>query len=272
MLKIELMKKILCPTDFSETANQAIAYAAMIAKKAEAELTLFNVQSIFALHDEEASPAIETIRERLEEQKNQVVKVFNIACRIEVLPSDKNLTDIISQHAKGFDLIVMGTNGADDNYELFFGSRSYQIAKEVSVPVLLIPTGCTYRDIYTIGFALEYELGQELPMKQLATFASLLEAKVTVLQVKSTYKREEELNAEQIQARTKMLYNLMDLEFDTIFSDEVSDSINGYIEKNNINVLALCSIHYNFIKTIFHSSVIKALSSTAGYPIFIFHK
>ncbi|MBK5280289.1 MAG: universal stress protein, partial [Bacteroidia bacterium] len=252
------MKKILCPTDFSETANQAIAFASMIAKKAKAELTLFNVQSIFALHDTEVIPAIETIREQLEQQKNQVIKLFNIACRAEILPSDKNLTDIISRHAKGFDLIVMGTNGADDNYELFFGSQSYQIAKEVSVPVMLIPTGCAYKDIYTIGFALEYELGQELPMKQLATLASLLEAKVTVLQVKSTYKREEELNEEQIQTRTKMLYNLMDLEFDTIFSDEVSDSINGYIEKNNINVLAVCSIHYNFIKTIFHNSIIKA--------------
>lgn len=266
------MKKILCPTDFSETANQAIAYAAKIAKKTKAELTLFNVQSIFAFHEAEENLATETVRERLEEQMNQVMKVFDITCLTEVIPSDKNLTDIISEHAKGFDLIVMGTNGADDNYELFFGSRSYQVAKEVSIPVLMIPTGCAYQDIYTIGFALDYELGQELPMKQLAAFASLLGAKVTVVQVKSTYKREEELDAEQIQARTKMFYNLLDLEFDTIFSDEVSDSISGYIEKNNINVLALCSVHYNFIKTIFHSSVIKALSSTAGYPIFIFHE
>lgn len=41
------MKKILCPTDFSETAQNAIAYAAKLAQTTEAMLVLFNVQSIF---------------------------------------------------------------------------------------------------------------------------------------------------------------------------------------------------------------------------------
>jgi hypothetical protein len=41
------MKKILCPTDFSETAHNAIAYAAKLAKATNCELTLLNVQSMF---------------------------------------------------------------------------------------------------------------------------------------------------------------------------------------------------------------------------------
>lgn len=41
------MKKILCPTDFSEPAHNAIAYAAKLAQATNCELTLLNVQSMF---------------------------------------------------------------------------------------------------------------------------------------------------------------------------------------------------------------------------------
>ena len=41
------MKKILCPTDFSDTAQNAVAYAAKLAQAMHADLTLLNVQSVF---------------------------------------------------------------------------------------------------------------------------------------------------------------------------------------------------------------------------------
>ena len=41
------MKKILCPTDFSGAAQNAIAYAAKLAHALDAQLTLLNVQSLF---------------------------------------------------------------------------------------------------------------------------------------------------------------------------------------------------------------------------------
>ncbi len=270
------MKKILCPTDFSDTADQAIAYAAALCKKIGAELTLLNIQSVFSLPTEQVIKgkylATKEAREKLDDQSYQVMDVFKISCLSEVVASNSSLSDIITQRGKDFDLIVMGTNGADDYYEFFFGSRSYQVAKESYVPVLLIPTGCRYEDISTIVFAFDYEKEQEFPMKQLVKFTSLLNAKITIVQVKEHYKREAEVSSKQIEERTKMLYNLSDIEFDTVFSDEVSSSIHDYVIKTKAEALALCSIQHNFIEAIFHKSVIKQLSSTVNYPIFIFHE
>ena len=38
------MKKILCPVDFSETSQNAIAYAAKLSKATGSMLTLLNIQ------------------------------------------------------------------------------------------------------------------------------------------------------------------------------------------------------------------------------------
>lgn len=269
------MKKILCPTDFSDTADQAIAYAAKLCKKIGAELTLLNVQSVFSLPAEEVIKgkflATEPILERLDEQSYQVMDVFKISCRSEVQASNSSLSDSIIQRAKDFDLIVMGTNGSDDYYDFFFGSRSYQVAKESTIPVLLIPGGCGYQDISTLAFAFDYEHEQEFSVKQLIEFTNLLNAKINIVQVKDHYKREAEVNSKDVEERTKMLYNLSDIEFDTVFSDEISSSINTYVLETKADALALCSINHSIITKLFHTSVIKALSANSGYPIFIFH-
>jgi nucleotide-binding universal stress UspA family protein len=269
------MNKILCPTDFSEAAEQAIAYAAKICKKTGAELTLLNVQTIFSLPPEEVIKgkflATEPVRSRLEDQCYQVMQVFKISCLSDVEPSNRSLSDIITERAKDFDLIVMGTNGADDYYQFFFGANAYQVVRQSTVPVMLIPRGCGYQDISTIVFAYDYEYEQKLPIKQLNTIAQLLNAKVTVLQVKEHFTHEAEVKAKEIEqyGRTN---TALDIHFDTIYSDEVISSINSYVLRNEADALALCSMNPSIIQTLFHKSVIKTLSATATYPLLIFHK
>lgn len=270
------MIRILCPTDFSDTADFAIAYAAALCKKIGAELTLFNVQSILSLPAEEIIKgkhlATEPILEKLEEQCYQVMEMFKITCNAEVQPWNGLLVDILAKRSSDFDLLIMGTNGADDYYEYFFGSRSYQVAHETSIPVLLIPTGCQYKNISTIVYAFDYEHEQLLPMAQLSKWAKLLEVKVTVLQVKKHYSREEELYSEEVEQRVINSHDLPDVVFDTIYNDDAISSIHSYFIKNQYDALALCSTQHSFIRNIFHKSLVRTLSSAATYPLFIFHE
>jgi nucleotide-binding universal stress UspA family protein len=270
------MKRILCPTDFSEAADQAIAYAAKLCKKINAELTLLNVQSIFSLPPKEVIKgkflATEPISTRLEEQCYQVMKVFKITCLSEVEPSNKGLSNIIADRAKDFDLIVMGTKGADDYYQFFFGSNSYQVIRASSIPVMLIPQGCGYQDISAIVFAYDYEHEQKLPITQLNKWAKLMNAKVTVLQVKEHYTRDAELRSKAIQQSSQIHATTIDVNFDTVYSDEVINSIDSYVLRNEANALALCSMNPTIVQTLFHKSVIKELSAIANYPVFVFHE
>ena len=66
------MKKILCPTDFSDTALNGIVYAAKFAHHIGATLTLFNVQSLFNINPLDVVQGkivrVNTYKELLEKQ------------------------------------------------------------------------------------------------------------------------------------------------------------------------------------------------------------
>jgi len=270
------MIKILCPTDFSDAADNAVAYAAALAKKTGAELTLFNVQSIMSLPVIEIFKdkvlAVQPIVEKLEAQCNQVMEVFNITCLAEVQPENGLLVDIITKQSKDFDLLIMGTNGADDYNDFFFGSHSYQVAIESLIPVLLIPSACRYKAITAMVYAYDYEREQLLPMFQLAKWAELVEAKITVLQVKSHYSRDVEVSSEAVEATIVNSNALPDVKFDTVYEDDAFTGVQGYFVKNEYDALSICSVQHSFITKIFHKSLLKELSSGANYPLFIFHE
>jgi nucleotide-binding universal stress UspA family protein len=274
------MIKILCPTDFSDAADNAIAYAAALSKKTGAELTLFNVQSMMSL------PVVEIfndkvltaqpIVEKLEAQSHQVMDVFNITCLTNVQPENGLLVDIIAKRSKDFDLLIMGTNGADDYGDYFFGSHSYQVAIESLIPVLLIPSACSYKEIATMVYAYDYDYDyeheQQLPMVQLSKWVEFLKAKITVLKVKSHYSREVEVSSQEIEERIVNSNGLPDVKFDTVYEDDAFRGVQSYFVKNEYDALALCSIQHSFITNIFHKSLIQELSSGGNYPLFIFHK
>jgi nucleotide-binding universal stress UspA family protein len=272
------MKKILCPTDFSETADQAIAYAAKLCKKIGAELTLLNVQSIFSLPPQEVIKgkylATKSIAEQLEDRCYEVMKVFKITCLSEVEPSNSRLSDVIAARASTYDLIVMGTNGADDLYDFFFGSRSYQVVKKSNTPILLLPNGCGYKDISSVVFAFDYQESHELPLTQLGKFTNLLESTITILQVKKKYVHKEETESKEIRDGLTVIDNMTGINFETIYADDIGFGINQYMLKGDRDALALCSIHHGMgsIESLFHKSVIKQLSATANYPIYVFHE
>jgi len=270
------MIKILCPTDFSESADNAVAYAAALSNRIGAELTLFHLQSIMSLPVieifEDRVLAVQPIMEKLQVQCHQVMDVFNITCLAEVQPENGVLVDIIATRSKDFDLMIMGTNGVDDYNDFFFGSHSYQVAVESLIPVLLIPSICGYKEITTMVYAYDYEREQMLPMVQLGKWAELLAAKITVLKVKNHYSREVEVSSREVEEGIVQSNNLPDVKFDTVYEDDAFGGVDHYFVKNEYDALSLCSVQHSFITNIFHKSLVKELSSGANYPLFIFHK
>jgi len=99
------MKKILCPTDFSKTAESAVAYAAKLAQKTGAHLALFNVQSLVDRTPEEAifgeQMNAQLAYDRLEELSQEVSKVFKISCNGNVATTISGLTKVIETEASG---------------------------------------------------------------------------------------------------------------------------------------------------------------------------
>jgi len=269
--------KILCPTDFSETAENAIGYAAKFAHQTGAELTLFNVQSLLELNTLEfvrgSSLRVEAYKELLEEESLRVSKTFKIACYAEVQPSSVSLTQTIADHAKGYDLIIMGTKGTANLFQFLSGSHAYKAASKTNVPALIIPSGCLYSEVKNVVYAVDYLRERKLPIQQLIPIINALKAQVTVLQVveeAQSKDMEDELMELQsiLQQRCR---EKLTLQFETIRSSEISTSIDKYIRKTQPDALALCTVDRNYLEKLFHKSVIQNLSSVSKYPLFVFH-
>lgn len=272
------MKKILCPTDFSATAHNAIAYAAKLAQATNCELTLLNVQSMFDFSRVEIIRGKETtvagVAQQLEAQSREITKTFKISCYAEVEPSFRKLSAVIHDSAKGYDLIVMGTDGPDDLYQFFGGSNTYNAIVKSDIPLLLIPAGYTYSEIKTMVYAYDYLRERNLPLARLVPFLKAVNCRLTVLQVmEEAYSEVAEDDLKELQFIIRNFYgDDLHYEYDTIRSSEVAQSINSYILRNQPDALALCSIHRNLIQNIFHKSIIKDISAVSNYPVLVFHQ
>lgn len=269
------MKKILSPTDFSPTSYNAITYAAKLAQLMGAELTLLNVQSLYDITPVEFITGkqftLKATSEKLQAQCQEVSKVFRIACNAEVEPTYHKLSTVISDKAGHYDLLVMGSNGADDLYQFFLGSNTYNALTKSKTAALVIPEGHLYSEIKHIVYAFDYLRERKLPIAPLLKFARSLEAEITVLQVMEearSKKADEELRELQfiLQPQTEGY----PVNYETIRSNDVSKSIDSFILKTQPDILALCSLHRNFIENVFHKSVIKSISSISSYPVFVF--
>lgn len=270
------MKKILCPIDFSSTADHAVATAAKLAQKTGAQLDLFNVQSALKMTPTEmlTGSAMEMVGKtaRLEELSSQISRVYKISCYGNVKASTRSLPHLIAEAGNGYDLLVMGTDGADQTYDAIFGTNSYQVASQSSVPILLLPSNYEYEGFANIVFAMDYFHTLTSPPEQLVKWADLFDARITFLQVMTDeYKHLHEGKLSEAQRLLKRILNEKHQNFKTLYSDHPVEGIADYIKVNECNVLALCFRHHSLLQKILHRNVIKDLSAIIPCPLFIFH-
>jgi hypothetical protein len=86
------------------------------------------------------------------------------------------------------------------------------------------------------------------------------------------YVKDDEDRFNQAQIHLKKIYGLrIPIDITTIYSDQPIEGINSYTSSNECDALAICARDHTFIEKLFHKSVMKTLSVTAQYPVFVFH-
>jgi nucleotide-binding universal stress UspA family protein len=271
------MKRILCPTDFSDAALSGIAYAAKLAKKIGADITLFNVVALTDLFPEEVligeQANTDAAKARLETQSREVSRVFKVSCFGEAEATASSVSQVIATKASDFDLVVMGTNGIDDLSQFLLGSKTYRAIRKAAIPAIIVPEQTIYSDINELVYAYDYWRNNKLPITQIISFTKLTGCNLTILQVmEKSISREAEAELRLSQQAIQNLYSEdVNLKFETIHADSIIDGINTYMKENQADMLGLCSEHHGFLSSLFHKSVLKSIAGSANYPILVFH-
>lgn len=273
------MKKLICPTDFSNAANNAIEYASKLAQKLEATIEILNFQTISP-----ASPIASGISARenrpkaeqtLENICNEVSKTFNIFCRYKSETTTATLERAINSKAARDNIIVMGTNGIDDSYQYIFGTNTYHVIKKSKCPVWVIPEDAAYKDIKKVVFAWDYSQDNHLSFLQLETLLGIFNPEITMLHIS---KQKTPISDDVYRALQEEIYNTFgekeNIRFDRIYSDDpdtFAEITDNYIHDSQADLLAVSFYDRGVLRNIFHGTLVKDLSEIADYPLLVMH-
>lgn len=190
------MKKLLVPLDFSSSNQNVFSYASSLARRSQAELTIFPTGSKRLLKNTSeflfsSTDSIEKLEGALKD--NDVCKaIIDVARQLQAkkvnfrvkIDSGSLLRRIVREAAsESYDLLVVGANEPSRLRSYLRGNLFTALLKDVSVPIFIVPTKKEFNEIDHITYAVDLSDYDPNIIRQVKTIASLFDAKLTIAHV-----------------------------------------------------------------------------------------
>jgi nucleotide-binding universal stress UspA family protein len=143
------IKRILCPTDFSEPSGHAVATAGELALQFGAEICVIHVLPVVGLPPSDPNfvlsvPEYERLLHNDADEKLQAVardlrsRQVRVTTRVANGHAGHEIVRVARE--ENFDLIVIATQGQSRLEHVLFGSVAERVVRLADRPVLSIPT------------------------------------------------------------------------------------------------------------------------------------
>ena len=141
------LRKVLVPTDFSESARHALTYGISFAREYEAELTLLHVVENLTVgyaSDLFPVPMAEVFQEISGYAKVELAKLGaevrkrDVAVAEQVVQGKPSAEIIRFARETEVDMIVLGTHGKGMLDQALFGSTTERVVRRAPCPVLTV--------------------------------------------------------------------------------------------------------------------------------------
>lgn len=274
------IQKIVVPTDFSETADNALQFAIDLAKKLSAKVHVVHIHSP-ALHGPSA-PKLVDEGGGIEYKKSLLQAIKTPPLGEEELSEDQ---EYISETTliKGFvaeeiqkisqdrktDLIVMGTTGQGGIMEKLFGSISLEVARKATCPVILVPDKARFYGFKNIVYASNYHPAEETVLPKVFNFARLFKPVLHFAHINEQKQNKYFVQSNylgQISTDEHMTFKLT-----TIESENVMKGLNRYTEEQKAELVIMATIQRNFLSQLFHKSITQRMVFNTKIPLLILH-
>ena len=144
---MEVIKKILLPTDFSEGAEAVLSYVLSLAKKYDAHIDILHVIHEFGDMTDFYVPHIsyDVMEKEMEEAARKNMENFcrenvegKAGFKIHTRKGPPFLEIINAARELDSDLIVMGTHGRTGIDHILFGSTAEKVVRKSPIPVMTV--------------------------------------------------------------------------------------------------------------------------------------
>jgi nucleotide-binding universal stress UspA family protein len=269
------IERINCPFDFTRTGRIGLNYAGMLAAALGARLTIFYDEPSVWTEElqlyEDRNDSAKGIRRLLKLEAENMEAKFGIEVNYAIDLTTDSIEVPVGSMSTDYDLIVMGTNGADNLYQHVFGINTHHLLGLTRCPVLMIPLGYGLHLPKQMVYAFDVETNPDFLAGQLERLALPLKADVRTLCVvgdgTAEAERKIDLLGEMLGIREHKEFNW---DFEPTYSDEAVSSVDQYMKDSNMDILALSYHHRTLFEKLFKENVNKKISRIADYPVLVF--
>ncbi len=281
--KHEQMKRILIPTDFSENAWNTVLYAIQLFEGTSCEFYLLNAYDITPVelmstvssqrvgHFYEAvkKESVETLKMILDDITNSNPDEKHV---FKSISKSGTLTEAVDESFNDthFDMIIIGTKGATGAKEIFLGSNTQKVIRNIDAcPILVVPEDSFFENISEIAFATNFErIYYDAEIKPIIDLAKLQNAMVRMIHVYDT----PELNQMQRFNANKLEHYFKSIHYDFhVIRDfsTIEKAIQAFLEELEINLLVMIKYQHSFIERLTREAVIKKITFHTNIPFLV---
>ena len=283
------MKTILVPTDFSETSLVTTKYALDLAEHVGAQkIILYHTYSVPAPVNYGIIPAEPILLNEelidfdsldkgavdgLKHFKNELKSFIPEGIEIELLAKHGFLIEDIkiTQKEVGADIIIMNVTGGGTFSENIIGSDALIVARQASVPVIILPPKSSGRSISNILLVSDFEeVKKSVPTSQIKEMLDATKARLNILHLskENSYPYNEN-SAERY--LFEALFEGYNLSFHFIYALNFADGINDFAEENNMDLVVVIPKKHSLLESIFVKSHTKELAFHSHIPVMVVH-
>ncbi len=281
------MKSILIPTDFSEAADNAYLYGLHLANHLDLKIyVLYSYMSpvLSATHGGQPE-LLQSIYEEIELSKFDTFKK-NVAV-LRKLAAENNLdpNNVVFLFEEGplvssvkktianedIYAIVMGTIGASGISQAIIGTNTVNVIKNVTKPVLAIPTKAKFKPIDKVAFTTLFRDKDKPALQEIVRISEKVPFDVYCVNVLNNpdYIADVLIAAEEWGKE----YDNANLEFVFLEKEEtVENTVNKFLAENKVDILAVVKRNRNFFDRLINASLSNEFVFHSHIPTWVFHE
>ncbi|MDQ3292229.1 MAG: universal stress protein [Bacteroidota bacterium] len=277
------MKKILCPTDFSKTATNAVEVAAMVAHYLQASLTLLHVIHLPLI--DTTDTALEA-NEVLENQKQHAIEKLTKMCQhltqkhgqgfcdYDFIVKESLLVDAVKNMCRheDFEMVVIGTTGGGNTLEeILIGSNTQAVIEGVKCPVLAVPAKTLVQPFRHMVFASNYHPEDSEAIQQLLKLAAIFKAELEIVHVSQKESTDNQSKAYQFRENLRAQLPGINLNFQEVIHPDEVEGLKGYLTTTQADMLAILKKHKGFLSNLFSQSLSEQMTYQTKLPLLVYH-
>lgn len=277
------VKKILFPTDFSPTAQNAFKHCLILADYYQAKIEVLHVVfPEYAAMDvpvvsmattrEKVDAAIPVMHSFLELGLSQTQALYTFQAipkveeKVEIGIAVGTIVKMANEH--NADLIMMGTKGSHNTLEKAFGSVSTGVIEQAKCPVMLIPEFAQWKPTHIVAYA--SDLSESDPY-HFWKAAEMLTPFHPLLHVINIHKGDahDQIAIDELKKIFSNNTPAVQISFHQEKHDSITDGLEVFIDNYGVDLLVMYSPHRSWVERWFHHSQTRDVAFTTRIPLLV---